>query len=665
MKALFARHGDLLLTLLALPCVMAGWWLTRSLEHLLLAMVGMVTLSRLAMNLAGRWRPYHLKPCAMAVSAVTLLPLLALMGSFVLPDGIMDYGQWAMLFDRWPDRVPFYSLRPSILITLALVFLLLLPLFPTRPGGVAPILLAMAGMLTAMHLIEQHWFVSLHEVSLSASTLMAIALLLAAEVVTQWPQRRPGAIGVALAAAMAVLLVLLVLWHYHNSQNIREVNQVARTRVDALSERLGQEISVSDQAMQRFAISWDSAGEAPSSRAWTHRAQHLVDHFDYMQTIAYIHRQGPRIMHAYPRRANQPLLGHHVLSSEDDEALADALGGKAGATGMVSLTNGGRGVIFYQPIRDLNSSAVQGAAAFVVDPSRLFATLDDARDNHNFRIRVLHEGNTLYSSDAPGALSMLEHCNILRLGQSNFTLCAEASYARLFDERSKLPAIVLITGLLFTWMIYLLMYFHHRLRRRHSGVKDANYRLRGEVEKRIALQQEVEWLAQHDELTRLPNRRYFSQWVGKLDASRPRTLILLDIDHFKQINDQLGHPTGDDYLQRVALRMQEVVIAHGGMLARFGGEEFIACLPGITPEKAAEVGEQLRHGVEALHLARHDARYHVTISAGLITTRRASDTLSDLIQAADQALYRAKLAGRNRVEVAGALDSTSSGTQND
>ncbi|REC95619.1 sensor domain-containing diguanylate cyclase [Kushneria indalinina] len=665
MRALFTRHGDLLLTLLALPCVVTGWWLTHALEHLLLAMVGMVMLSRLAMNVAGKWHPHLLKPFALTVTAATLIPLLALLGSFVLPDSVMNYGQWARLFDHWPGQVPFYSLRPSILITLVLLLLLLLPLFPSRPGGIAPIALAMAAILTGMHLIEQHWFISLHEVSLSTLTLLAIGLLLTAEAAAQWSPHRPGATGIALAASMAVLLVLLVLWHYHNSQNIREVNQVARTRIDTLSERLGQEINVSDQAMQRFAISWDSAGGPPSSRAWTHRARRLVEHFGYMKTIAYISRQGPRIMHAYPRRTNQPLLGHHVLSNDDDDALAGALRGKASATGMVNLTNGGRGVILYQPVRDLDSTAIHGAAAFVVDPARLFATLDDARDNHDFRIRVMQGGDTLYSSDTRDTLSMLEHCNILQLGQSNFTICAEASYARLFDERSKLPAIVLITGLIFTWMIYLLMYFHHRLRRRHSGIKDANYRLRGEVEKRIALHQEVEWLAQHDELTGLPNRRYFSQWVDALDASRPRTVILLDIDHFKQINDQLGHPTGDDYLKRVAHRLQALVTANGGLLARFGGEEFIACLPGVTPGKAAEIGEQLRHGIERLALPRHDARAPVTISAGLITTRRASDALSDLIQTADQALYRAKLAGRNRVEVAGALDARPPETQED
>ncbi|WP_445619304.1 sensor domain-containing diguanylate cyclase [Kushneria sp. Sum13] len=656
MKAFFARHGDLLLPLLALPCVVAGWWLTPPMEHLLLAMVGMVTLSRLAMNATRRWRPHLLRPFAIIITVVTLVPLLALLGSFLLPDTVMNYAQWSLLFDHWPGQVPFYSLRPSILITLALLLLALLPLFSSRPAEIAPIGLAIAAMLTAMHLVEQHWFVSLHEVSLSTPTLLTIVLLLGAEVMTQWPKRRPGDIGIALAASMAVLLVLLVLWHYHNSQNIREVNQVARTRVDTLSERLGQEINVSDQAMQRFAISWDSAGSEPSSRAWTHRARHLAEHFGYLQTIAYVDRQGPRIRRAYPLQSNQPLLGHHVLSNDDSETLAGALQGQATATGMVNLTSGGRGVIFYQPIHDLDTAAIRGVAGFVVDPARLFATLDDAGDSHNFRIRVMQNGNTLYSSDTREALSMLEHCNILRLGQSNFTICAEASYARLFDERSKLPAIVLITGLIFTWMIYLLMYFLHRLRRRHSGVKDANYRLRGEVEKRIALQQEVEWLAQHDELTKVPNRRYFSQWVEKLDATRPRTIIVVDIDHFKQINDLLGHPTGDRYLQDVAHRLQDIVTTQGGLLARFGGEEFIACLPDITPEKAAEVGEQLRHGIEALNLTRHDGQTLVTISVGLITTRRASDTLPELIQSADQALYRAKLAGRNRVVVAGALD---------
>ncbi|RAS30743.1 diguanylate cyclase (GGDEF) domain-containing protein [Pseudomonas sp. URMO17WK12:I5] len=163
-----------------------------------------------------------------------------------------------------------------------------------------------------------------------------------------------------------------------------------------------------------------------------------------------------------------------------------------------------------------------------------------------------------------------------------------------------------------------------------------------------------------DHLTGLLSRSAFSRRANALLESRqqhaqglPLTLMMLDIDHFKSINDRHGHAVGDQVLRQFARTLQDH-LHDEELLARLGGEEFVLVLPGLAPERAEFTAERLRRAVQDLHLAQGDDRLQITVSIGVAgcAADEAAPSLDELLARADQALYRAKAQGRNRVEQA-------------
>jgi diguanylate cyclase (GGDEF)-like protein len=160
--------------------------------------------------------------------------------------------------------------------------------------------------------------------------------------------------------------------------------------------------------------------------------------------------------------------------------------------------------------------------------------------------------------------------------------------------------------------------------------------------------------ASTDALTGLPNRRYFDEFCGLL-ARRRRAedavgVLMIDIDHFKRLNDEFGHPVGDQVLRAVGGAIASAV-REGDVPARFGGEEFAVLLRNPGPDIALEVGERVRSAVGALDLTAFGPRA-VTVSVGVAVARSADQPISELVDEADHALYRAKRMGRDRVVTA-------------
>jgi diguanylate cyclase (GGDEF)-like protein len=154
-----------------------------------------------------------------------------------------------------------------------------------------------------------------------------------------------------------------------------------------------------------------------------------------------------------------------------------------------------------------------------------------------------------------------------------------------------------------------------------------------------------------DSLTELPNRRGFDLLAAQAmhEAQRepkPLTALLLDLDHFKVLNDTYGHLAGDQVLIGFA-RDLESCLRHSDIVCRWGGEEFIVLLKDTDGETGLMVAEKIRHHVEQQRYAYNDKALQLTVSIGL-TTLQTDDTLHTLLSRADHAMYRAKQAGRNR-----------------
>ncbi|MGE5320831.1 MAG: diguanylate cyclase domain-containing protein [Hyphomicrobiaceae bacterium] len=167
----------------------------------------------------------------------------------------------------------------------------------------------------------------------------------------------------------------------------------------------------------------------------------------------------------------------------------------------------------------------------------------------------------------------------------------------------------------------------------------------------------LERCANQDSLTDVANRRFFdltldSEWRRGHRDMQPLSLVMVDIDCFKQYNDLYGHREGDHCLRQVAKAMGRALTRPGDLLARYGGEEFAAILPNTDLEGARLMGEQLRRAVMALNIPqqRPDSARQVTISVGCASMRPSANlTCHSLLQAADDRLYLAKHSGRNCV----------------
>jgi two-component system cell cycle response regulator len=171
---------------------------------------------------------------------------------------------------------------------------------------------------------------------------------------------------------------------------------------------------------------------------------------------------------------------------------------------------------------------------------------------------------------------------------------------------------------------------------------------------RSTVQQSLE-LAVTDPLTGLYNRRYMETQVGPLadnaaNRGKALSLLILDVDYFKPVNDTYGHAVGDRVLKELAERIRKN-IRNVDLPCRIGGEEFVVALPDTDSAVAMRIAERLRQAVggRPFYVTANGGPLTLTISVGISSLEKGSDTLETILQRADDALYRAKREGRNRV----------------
>ncbi|MBB3475189.1 sensor domain-containing diguanylate cyclase [Sphingomonas sp. BK345] len=174
-----------------------------------------------------------------------------------------------------------------------------------------------------------------------------------------------------------------------------------------------------------------------------------------------------------------------------------------------------------------------------------------------------------------------------------------------------------------------------------------------DVPRREAAAEDVRRLLTCDHLTGAANRRHFSQALEREQAHwrelrHSLSLIVLDLDHFKSVNDTYGHPMGDLLLRRVA-EVCATLLPPRGIFARLGGEEFGALLPRYDREQALGLAEQMRQRIAAISIETPDGALTATASLGCATLDEAGGSIDSLIKLADERLYAAKQAGRNQV----------------
>jgi diguanylate cyclase (GGDEF)-like protein/PAS domain S-box-containing protein len=179
-----------------------------------------------------------------------------------------------------------------------------------------------------------------------------------------------------------------------------------------------------------------------------------------------------------------------------------------------------------------------------------------------------------------------------------------------------------------------------------------------DITERVQLYQEVQHMANLDGLTGCFNRRHFMEKAAQeihraMRYNRPLSLLMMDIDHFKDVNDHYGHQVGDLLLCNLVLLCQKQ-LRNDDILGRYGGEEFVVLMPETATEGAMLASERLRENIENMKINTTEGSLSLTVSMGLASLERGFDkshSLDTLIKSADKALYSAKAAGRNCVKM--------------
>jgi diguanylate cyclase (GGDEF)-like protein len=192
---------------------------------------------------------------------------------------------------------------------------------------------------------------------------------------------------------------------------------------------------------------------------------------------------------------------------------------------------------------------------------------------------------------------------------------------------------------------------------RYVRLRDAwerdNERLAGAATELALLNRKLEHAAMRDPLTELSNRRaglaaLTQAWSSSMRHETPTSVVSIDVDHFKKINDNYGHAVGDTVLQALGQSLRGAARAED-MVCRWGGEEFLLICPNMAMREGAQMAERLRRSISALKVEADGKHIQLTVSIGIATWRTGMESQEELLVEVDKALYAAKAAGRNCV----------------
>ncbi|WP_353981035.1 diguanylate cyclase [Salinicola endophyticus] len=589
----------------------------------------------------------------------TALVTLGALASFMLSENWVATSTWQGWVDHLPGGLTLYQVRPSPLALAALFTLILNLLLLSRLGlGSPALLLLVAGctaLLSARTLLPDPPHASAL-IGAPPALLAALWLLwggqlahLVEPLLRYWQRILPP-----LAIAGAIMLVVLFGWQQQRqNDNDRLFAQIANDG-DRIATLLATETDAHLKAMRRFASFWDMLGQIPTRSEWERQAKRYYEDFGYFRNIAFIDRDG-EVLRIYPMRGNQALLGINLYRRQlETNAVLDRplVYGIEGQTGIIDFLQGGRGVISYLPVRNIVDGELLGAVGMVVSVDNLLKSLLRKNYSSDRAIMVLDHQQVYFHGGPLANLSDWRYQRPVRVGADTLTLSVQPDLDLLLRQRDRVPEITLVFGLVLAYLVYMVLYVYRRLAQQHRLASQANDSLRHEIAQRERLQSEIEWLARHDELTQLPNRRHLMTWLDEHQQALPLALMICDLDHFKRVNDHFGHLAGDRYLATVAACCRDPIEAAGGIFARYGGEEFVACVPGCDRQQAQRLAESLRLAVADTELVQPDGQ-PVTLSIGVSVASGGTLQREALFQAADESLYRAKQKGRDRVEMDG------------
>ncbi len=344
--------------------------------------------------------------------------------------------------------------------------------------------------------------------------------------------------------------------------------------------------------------------------------------------------------------------------------IAEALYFQNNQLGFVLFETTSKDVTFYAALRAQISNALQGAL-LRQERHRVQLALETSRT----QLRTIADslpvliaqidttGHYLFANEAFRSWLDLSPAQVV--GRTVCEVLGEERYAAISDSLARALAgenLEIEQNLVFKQNRIRSVHTIYIPHRDADGQVDSCFELSSDITAHKDMVQQLEYLATTDEHTGLSNRRFFFKASREIVRRAEQegtfvSLLIFDVDHFKQVNDTYGHDVGDTVLERLA-HLFQAKLRTVDIFARIGGEEFSVLLPNTPLASACQVAERLRGDIEQVVFESGEARFHITISVGVACCDALHATdLGGLLKRADIALYRAKSEGRNRVVV--------------
>lgn len=459
---------------------------------------------------------------------------------------------------------------------------------------------------------------------------------------------------IRVALTLTLLVMSLIGAEWAVSENVEQLSRARRDQVlmhtTEIRSRLESALNSTvfrAQGLLGYVIGVGSPREPQVSRA----LQAVYDSDPRIRNVALA--PDNRITWIYPLAGNEQALNldYQLLPTQWPSVKRAIDTRHSVLAGPVHLVQGGTAIINRTPIF-LDDGRYWGIISTVIDLPRLLADAGIASQIDGMRYWLYGDNagidgdSLIIGQGQPSADVQRLHINV---PGGRWELLGESALDGQFGWRALLPMRVVLYGLALigTAIGYALLSGNARARALATQLSTANGDLR-------ASNDELHQLARHDDLTMLPNRRAFEErletsWQISLRSALPLTVMMIDADHFKSINDAQGHAAGDRTLVALAAAIRGQIRRGGDLVARYGGEEFVVVAVGLDAAQAMELAEQIRRSVRDAVVRPGDG-LPVTVSIGVATgVPRFNGSARQIVERADRALYQAKESGRDRI----------------
>jgi len=431
---------------------------------------------------------------------------------------------------------------------------------------------------------------------------------------------------------------------------VRETQQKQTQIVSmAMKNSVHNDLKSRQESLWRMSSRWQVRPRGTPYKEWYQDAMNLIADEPGYQALEWVD-PNYRIQWVAPLKGNEVVLNVDIAQGKKTlPALQLAVEeNRMAMTPILTLETGNKGFLLYAPVR--NGKKFHGMIIGVID-AKLFFHEVFANAMPGYNIVVYANNQLVYQRNPQQSIPSGKVAVTTETLGCSMTVWADSEL--LAKQQPWLPKIILFVGFLIALQFSLIAYLAQIARNNAASARREIDQRKKTEQQLIVYSEKLKKLSFLDALTKTNNRRSLTRVVKEAithlrDEGIPFSVLLLDIDHFKKINDTYGHVAGDHVLQKVggALRGKMRAI---DTIARYGGEEFCIVLPNALGHQAYEVAERFRRFISDMTFSSGKKTFQITCSIGVYQVHPRVRDVNKIFEAVDAALYKAKNSGRNCV----------------